>query len=165
MGTDTGSIQGRASRALGIVRLTLTGKTQAEQAREIMLSGRFDHQSQHVALYVLSVRQNPDGLSLRDLAEGTGWHKSVVRKAVLQLVGMGTVERADVFCSYCCRKLSGDDTHIDHVKALSLGGADTADNRVPVCQSCNSQKSDKPFLSWLIEVGRRGASQFRGGGA
>lgn len=144
------------ARALGIVRLTPTGATQAERAREIMLSGLFDRQPQHVALYVLSVRQNPDGLSLRDLVEGTGWHKSVVRKAVLQLVEMGAVKRVEVFCSYCNRKLSGDETHVDHVEAQSLGGADTPDNRVPVCKSCNSQKSDKPFLLWLMEIGGRG---------
>lgn len=139
--------------ALGIVRLTTTGATKAQMSREIILSGRFEYQSQHVALYALAIRQNPDGLSLRDLAEGTGWHKSVVRKAVVNLVEMGIVGRATVFCSYCSRKLSGDETHIDHVVARSLGGPDDPWNRVPVCQSCNSRKSDKPFLIWLMEIG------------
>lgn len=142
-----------STEALGIVRLSPSSATKADQAREIIRSGRFDHQSQHVALYVLSVRQNPDGLSLRDLAEGTGWSKSVVREAVLNLVALGVVERARVFCSYCSRILAPADTHVDHVEARSLGGADTPDNRVPVCQPCNSRKRNKPFLLWLMEVG------------
>ena len=144
---------GGGREALGMLRLSPVGMTKAEQAREVITSGRFDHQSQHVALYVLSIRQNPDGLSMRDLAEGTGWHKSVVRNAALELVEMGFVERAEVFCSYCSSKLSAGATHVDHVQATSLGGADTPENRVPVCRSCNSRKSDKPFLLWLMEIG------------
>jgi hypothetical protein len=141
-------------KSVGYIRLTVTAGEQPKVAMDIIKSGQFDHQSQHIALYVLSIRQGPDGVALRDLTEGTGWSKSVVRQVMIDLIEAGLVERVNVLCSYCSRLMSGDDTHVDHVVARSLGGSDIPDNRVPVCQPCNSKKSNKPFLQWLAEVGR-----------
>ena len=143
---------------IGMIRLKPSALTFAEQAKEIVRSGRFDHQSQHVALYVLSVRQSPDGVSLHDLVDGTGWGKSTVRAAMVQLMRDGFVESAMVACSYCGVWTCGETTHIDHVVARGLGGPDTPDNRVPCCRSCNSAKSAKPFLIWMLDVGGRYAA-------
>lgn len=39
---------------------------------------------------------------------------------------------------------------VDHMTALSLGGANTLENVVPCCRRCNSRKSNTPFLEWLL---------------
>lgn len=59
--------------------------------------------------------------------------------------------RAPDRCSYCGRLT--DDIQRDHVVAKSRGGSDGDHNRVPACRSCNSKKSDKPFLLWLMNIG------------
>lgn len=141
---------------IGMVRLSPSAKSAHERAIDIIQSSRLDHQSQHVALYVVSTRQGPDGVSLRDVAEGTGWGRTAARQAMVDMVQEGIVEPARVFCSYCSSPVVGGDVHIDHVVARSLGGTDAPDNRVPTCKTCNSRKSNKPFLVWLIELGRRG---------
>lgn len=61
--------------------------------------------------------------------------------------------RADVFarwggrCAYC------DDvaTEIDHVIAISLGGADAPHNVVPACGTCNRSKGAKTLADWASE--------------
>lgn len=48
-------------------------------------------------------------------------------------------------CQYC----GGNATGYDHVLALSRGGTDTDENKVPCCQECNRIKNDKPLVDFL----------------
>ena len=54
--------------------------------------------------------------------------------------------RADP-CAYCGRPRSGG---IDHIVPVSDGGTDALDNLTGACASCNSGKSAKPLLEYLL---------------
>ena len=45
-------------------------------------------------------------------------------------------------CRICERKVTGDDIHIDHIKAWSKGGETTLDNLQVLCSKCNLGKSN-----------------------
>lgn len=49
-------------------------------------------------------------------------------------------------CVYCN---GGADT-IDHIVPLSSGGAHSVDNLVAACLSCNSRKSDRPLIKFML---------------
>lgn len=51
-------------------------------------------------------------------------------------------------CAYCGEL---GELHQDHFVPHSKGGAYTKKNIVPACQSCNSSKSNKNPLDWLIK--------------
>jgi hypothetical protein len=59
-------------------------------------------------------------------------------------------KRSEIFarwgnlCCYC----DAPAEHLDHVHALSKGGADAAHNLVPACAPCNLTKSDKSLADW-----------------
>lgn len=48
-------------------------------------------------------------------------------------------------CVYCG---STDNLAIDHVVPTNRGGADSGDNAIWACRSCNSSKSDRDLLAW-----------------
>ena len=49
-------------------------------------------------------------------------------------------------CVYCH---ADEPSHIDHVVALSRGGADELSNLLPACADCNKSKGAKPLGQWL----------------
>jgi 5-methylcytosine-specific restriction endonuclease McrA len=51
-------------------------------------------------------------------------------------------------CAYC--QIPGVLT-LDHIDALSRGGADDDSNAAPACRRCNSSKGDKSLLRWIAE--------------
>jgi 5-methylcytosine-specific restriction endonuclease McrA len=55
-------------------------------------------------------------------------------------------------CSYC-----GDrkPLAVDHIQALNRGGAHDLENLTAACVECNSSKSDRPLLVWLIQRSAR----------
>jgi 5-methylcytosine-specific restriction endonuclease McrA len=59
-------------------------------------------------------------------------------------------EAFDNRCAYCLRQL--DRLEMDHVTALSRGGAHDPDNIVPACRSCNAIKSNRGILMMLRRV-------------
>lgn len=109
--------------------------------------------AQHLALLLHSYRAGPDGLGLHDIQAISGWSKTAVREAMSQLLDFGLVERQPVLCSYCGRWTEGTDCNSDHVLAKTRGGSNDEGNRVPCCKSCNSQKNNKNFLAWMLEIG------------
>ncbi len=59
-------------------------------------------------------------------------------------------------CWYCGVKLTTEkdkdnSRHRDHYKALDVGGADTAENCVPACRTCNLEKSTTPGQFYLAD--------------
>lgn len=44
-------------------------------------------------------------------------------------------------CAYCGKHIEFRDMQVDHVIALRKGGADSIDNMLPACRSCNHYKS------------------------
>lgn len=50
-------------------------------------------------------------------------------------------------CAYCGEFL-GKNKQIDHVVPISKLGADTLENIVYVCHSCNTSKGNRDFLDW-----------------
>jgi 5-methylcytosine-specific restriction endonuclease McrA len=57
-------------------------------------------------------------------------------------------------CVYC----GGTAAHVDHVRPLSQGGAESEDNLVPACQGCNLSKGDRLLTVWLPERVAHGAA-------
>lgn len=58
-------------------------------------------------------------------------------------------------CAYCLAVT--DNPERDHVVPFSQGGADSPDNMVPACRSCNARKHDSSlltFLAVLVGTGR-----------
>ncbi len=55
-------------------------------------------------------------------------------------------DRDGHMCLYCG---ATDDLTLDHVVALSNGGAHSESNLVVACRSCNGGKRDKPLMEWL----------------
>lgn len=53
-------------------------------------------------------------------------------------------------CPYC-GVLFIDAPTMDHVIPLSRGGVHTKDNVLPVCETCNKSKGNKPLEEWLSE--------------
>lgn len=64
--------------------------------------------------------------------------------------------RAEIFtrwgnlCCYC----DAPAEHLDHVIALSRGGADAAHNLVPACAPCNLSKGARSLAEWVQSWGR-----------
>lgn len=44
-------------------------------------------------------------------------------------------------CAYCGCNLKYEEMQADHLIPLHIGGADTVDNMLPACRSCNHYKS------------------------
>jgi hypothetical protein len=65
-------------------------------------------------------------------------------------------DKAEIFASGCCFYcgVSGVELTEDHVVALTKGGADSKENIVAACRSCNSSKRAKPLEAWLASGGR-----------
>lgn len=53
---------------------------------------------------------------------------------------IAVIERDGLRCSYCGRKLSFHDLHLDHIYPRSLGGKSHIDNLVASCRKCNEMK-------------------------
>lgn len=90
----------------------------------------------HLALAIHGHKAGPDGITTADIQRLTGWTKTTVRQALHELKSRGVVTSRSVACSYCSIWLDGTDCH----------------------KSCNSRKSAKPLLLWLMEIGGRNAS-------
>lgn len=137
-----------------MVRLesSVSATHERERINEVLHSGNLSPIAQHVALFLHSQLADADGFTLEALMANTGWGKMAIRGALVELDAAGIRANAEVLCSYCGSWVSGSDCHNDHVVAKSLGGVDGPSNRVPACRACNSKKSDKPFLHWLIEL-------------
>lgn len=58
-------------------------------------------------------------------------------------------------CVYCgaTAASSGAHLHLDHLLPRALGGADTADNLVVACRSCNSSRQDTRLAPWCRSIG------------
>lgn len=58
----------------------------------------------------------------------------------------------DHLCYWCGITLTPDNTHIDHIMPISLGGQDTPDNTANTCAKCNQSKSNAHPLVWLARI-------------
>jgi hypothetical protein len=80
---------------------------------------------------------------------------SGLRKGTMNLGSLADDERLKMIlpqaCCYC-----GSDEHlaIDHLMPRAKGGADTGDNLVWACRSCNSSKGTKDVFEWLSSRGQ-----------
>lgn len=58
----------------------------------------------------------------------------------------------DGMCAYCGIRIFMDipkDVHVDHVMPLSRGGANSADNLLLSCSTCNQSKNAKTVGEWM----------------
>jgi len=59
-------------------------------------------------------------------------------------------------CPYCCCSITSETAHLDHILALSLGGAHSISNLVACCSSCNNRKRARPLAEWLALLSPEG---------
>lgn len=103
---------------------------------------------------------------LQKLAKGRQWRKTKTGKLLMrvaqaklragQIGSPGTFTAADVErqyaaqagrCWHCGKALEGN-YHIDHLRPLSRGGTNSANNIVCACPFCNKSKSGKLVQEW-----------------
>lgn len=73
--------------------------------------------------------------------QGSNWIRRDKRLAIYL--------RDDCRCAYCGRGVEmGALLTLDHLRAVELGGRNTADNLVTSCRSCNSSKQDLTLRAW-----------------
>jgi len=73
-----------------------------------------------------------------------------LRGGTMQLGSLADDERLKMILPQaCCYCGSTDNLAIDHLVPRARGGADTGDNLVWSCRSCNSSKGSKDVLEWL----------------
>ncbi len=62
--------------------------------------------------------------------------------------------RDGFICNYCGCDLKNiavpQDMALDHLTPRSAGGSNDSTNLVTVCRSCNSKRSDKPWLDYAV---------------
>jgi len=68
------------------------------------------------------------------------------------------LNKGDGCCAYCGDVMDSVTRTIDHVVPQKRGGSDGAENLLPCCKSCNTQKSDKlieEFRVWVMTNRRK----------
>lgn len=80
------------------------------------------------------------------------------RKAAAEVAGPVPADvyaaiRAEGPCVYC----GAPAEHVDHVRPLTRGGREHADNLVPACGRCNRSKHDRLLTEWNAERVAHGA--------
>ena len=75
-----------------------------------------------------------------------------VEQRVPGLTNRGLFRRDDYMCMYCGEEFTVRLLTRDHVTPLSRGGADTWENAVTACRSCNQRKDDRlpQDLGWKL---------------
>lgn len=58
----------------------------------------------------------------------------------------------DHLCYWCGTTLTPNNTHIDHIMPISLGGQDTPDNTANTCAKCNLTKHNTHPLVWIARI-------------
>ncbi|WP_133965165.1 HNH endonuclease [Eubacterium limosum] len=67
--------------------------------------------------------------------------ENIKRKRLSKDERMRILNMFDGHCAYCGCKIEYNEMQIDHVIPLRRGGADTVENMLPACRSCNHYKS------------------------
>src|SRR3989304_546005 len=70
----------------------------------------------------------------KDLNDGT-----LTASIVREMIG------ATIWCPYCGKDLTRNNTHLDHMNPLSKGGTHSAYNIIPCCSQCNRKKGARLF--------------------
>lgn len=66
------------------------------------------------------------------------------------------LEREQGCCFYCRRRLTDEDSGLDHAEPQNTKGTNTFRNVVAACHSCNSSKGDETADEFLRKLYRRG---------
>ena len=63
-------------------------------------------------------------------------------------------DKCDGHCAYCGEYIRYEDMQVDHVMPLRKGGADSIDNMLPACRSCNHYKSTLTIEQFRASIER-----------
>lgn len=119
--------------------------------RSIALSRkRYDeaHKAERAAYMKEWTKQNRVRVSLLQSKR-----RALKRAAATNLKGMrqfveGVRSKPFAYCYYCQARVPSNSVHLDHIVALSKGGAHSVDNLCVSCSACNLSKGAKPLLEW-----------------
>lgn len=106
---------------------------------------------------------NPEGYRKKCQANQTRWVRENPEKARMKWLrdrlrrrGMRRLSAAAVQwiidqwkwrCAWCGGR--GDKFELDHIVAVTVGGASAPSNLVLACRSCNVRKSNRPWVAWF----------------
>lgn len=77
-----------------------------------------------------------------ELQKATSYHDGRMnRKRLSKLKRQEIYAKCQGHCAYCECEIDIKDMQVDHVVPLRKGGADSADNMLPACRSCNHYKA------------------------
>jgi 5-methylcytosine-specific restriction endonuclease McrA len=90
-----------------------------------------------------------------DLGRETALRNANKRRALSRGTVHEPYSRTAIFAAYgnTCAYCDAPAEHLDHVIALSLGGADAAHNLLPACAPCNLGKGAKTLAEWAATFG------------
>jgi len=60
--------------------------------------------------------------------------------------------RGDCQCVFCGKRMTADNSTMDHVVPKSKGGQDTPANLVMACLTCNQMKADRTPEEWAADI-------------
>ncbi len=63
-------------------------------------------------------------------------------------------DKCDNHCAYCGEYIKYEDMQVDHIMPLHKGGADSIDNMLPACRSCNHYKSTLTLEQFRTNIER-----------
>lgn len=157
-GKDAGKSSGLASRCRACVRAYEAAnkatidkkhrewvKRNPDRVKAINDAWSARHPGRVQELHRLWAKRNPHTVRAHD-------HRKIAlrKKAPYHEVTADDVEYIGIIsgdpCSYCGER-SGT---VDHVVPLSRGGSNCWQNLAPACLSCNSSKSNRPLLLWML---------------
>ena len=110
------------------------------------------HRRENSARTVAWQKANPERVNLKHRIR----RQKKRSAAPSDVTGAAWLLRAAEFgnrCAYCASLMRVPE--MDHIVPIASGGTHTMDNLVPACRRCNSSKSGRPMLVWLL--GRRRA--------
>lgn len=64
-----------------------------------------------------------------------------VRRRLTKAERQAVYDKCKGHCAYCGCGLEYNDMQVDHAQPLRCGGADTLNNMLPACRSCNHYKA------------------------
>lgn len=100
-----------------------------------------------------SQKNNPNYQRTKGAIEARRMHR--LSAGEIDKIKMIKTSKGTITCIYCTKKLTQNNSELDHKTPLAVGGTDDLENLQLLCQRCNREKHSKTheeYTSWLIDV-------------
>lgn len=119
---------------------------------------RYLEQTERFKEMAMAYRKTPSGIltTRRHSLNRISWKKGA-KYSITKIKMEKILLKAGGKCTYCSIPISETNFSIDHIKPLSKGGSNHANNLVASCRTCNARKNAKPLKRFLKELNQYGA--------